>query len=121
MAPLAGLRWVKVPLLFEIKTNLFLGLSSPGLPVQIEDLADRPQIIFGIPMAVQAPTHRERLFLVDNVHVVHLTVAAHAADAAIDVHRVIEIRKIGYLMNFYPVNRVPALPTFPDGGQFGVI
>ena len=71
---------------FRFKTDLLLRLSVARLPIQIEDLVDRPQVIFGMPMAVQAPTHRERFFLVNDIHVVHLTVATHAANASIDMH-----------------------------------
>jgi len=121
MATLAGLRRVNVPLFLKFKTNLLLRLSAARLPIQVKDLVDRPQIILGMPMAVQAPTHRERFLLVNNIHVVHLPMAAHTADAAIDVDRMIEIRKVRHLVDFYPVDRVPALPALPDGGQFGIV
>ena len=121
MATLAGLRWANVPLLLEFKPDLLLRLSLTRLPVQVKDLTDRPQIIFGMSMAVQAPTHRKRFLLVNNVHVIHLTVAADATDAAIDVHRMIEIRKIRHLVDLDPVDRIPALPTLPHRGQFGII
>ena len=120
MATLASLRRVNVPLLLEFKPDLFLRLSAPRLPIQVKDLIDRPQIVFGMSMAVQAPTHRKRFLLVNNIHVVHLPMAAHTADAAIDVDRMIEVRKVRHLVDFYPVDRVPALPTLPDGGQFGI-
>ena len=86
MATLAGLRWANVPLLLEFKPDLLLRLSLTRLPIQVKNLIDRPQIILGIPMAVQAPTHRERFLLVNDIHVIHLTVATHTTDATIDMH-----------------------------------
>jgi len=47
--------------------------------------------------------------------------AADAADAAIDVYRVIEIRKIRHLVDSHPIDRVPGLPTLADGRQFGIV
>ena len=86
MASLAGLRRVNVPLFLQLQADLLLRLTDSRFPIQVKDLIDRPQIILGMPVAVQTPPHRERFFLVNNIHVIHLTVAAHAADAAIDVH-----------------------------------
>src|ERR1700736_5079159 len=98
MASLAGLRRVNVPLLLEFKPNLLLRLRAARLPIQVEDLIDRSQVVFGIAMTVQAPTHGEGLFLENNIHVVPLAVATRAANATIDVHGVIEIRKIRHLV-----------------------
>lgn len=86
MASLAGLRRVNVPLFLQLQADLLLRLTASRLPIQVKDLINRPQIILGMPVAVQTPAHRESFFLVDDIHLVHLTVAAHAADAAIDVH-----------------------------------
>jgi len=121
MASLTGLRRVNIPLLLEFKADLLLRLRAARLPIQVKYLVNRPQVVFGITMTVQAPTHRERLFLVNYVHVVHLAVATHTADAAIDVDGVIEIGKIRHLVDFHPVNRIPALPTLPHSGQFGIV
>ena len=121
MAPLAALRRVNVPLLLQFLANLLLGLSGTGFPIQVKNLVNRPQIVFGMPMTLQAPAHREGFLLVNHIHVVHLTVATHAADTPINVHRVIEISVIGYLVDFYPVDRIPALPTLPHGGQLWIV
>jgi hypothetical protein len=108
-------------LFLQFETNLLLRLSGTGLPIQVKDLIDWTQIIFGMAVTIQAPAHGERLFLVNHIHVVHLAVAAYATDAAIDVHRVVEIGEIGHLMDFHPIYRVPALPTVSHRGKFGVI
>ena len=121
MAPLAGLRRVNVPLFLKLQTDLLLRLTAAGFPIQVKDLIDRTQIIFRMPVAVQAPPHRKRFFLVNNVHVVDLTVATHATDAAINVYRMIEIREVRHLVNFYPVDRISALPTLSHGGQFRIV
>ena len=62
-------------------------------------------------VAVQAPAHRKRFLLVNDVHMVDLTVATDAADPAIDVHGMIEIREIRYLMNLDPVNWIAGIVT----------
>src|SRR5580704_8230512 len=74
-----------------------------------------------MPMAVQTPTHRKRFFLVNDIHMVHLAVATHATDASVDMHGMIEIRKVRHLVDFHPVHGVPTLPTIPDCGQFGIV
>ena len=121
MAPLAALRRVNIPLLLQFLANLLLGLSGAGFPIQVKDLVNRSQIVFGMTMALQAPTHGKGFLLVNHIHVVHLTVATHATDTPINVHRVIEISVIGYLVDFYPVDRIPALPAFPNRGQFWIV
>jgi len=47
--------------------------------------------------------------------------ATHAADASVDMHGMIEIRKVRHLVDFDPVHWVPTLPTIPDRGQFGIV
>ena len=121
MATLAGLRRVNVPLFLKFKTDLLLRLSVARLPIQVKNLVDRTQVIFGMTMALQAPTHRERFLLVNSIHVVHLTVAAYAAYTAIDVHRMVEICKIGDLVDLQPANWLPALPALLHGGQLRII
>lgn len=121
MATLAGLRRVNVPLFLKFKTDLLLRHSVARLPIQVKNLVDRTQVIFGMAMALQAPAHRERFLLVNSIHVVHLTVAAHAAYTAIDVHRMVEICKIRDLVDLQPADRLPALPALLHGGQLRVI
>lgn len=68
-------------------------------------------------VAVQAPAHRERFLLVNNVHVVDLTVATHAADPAIDVYSVIEIREVRHLVDLDPVDWISGRPALSYRGQ----
>ena len=105
----------------QFQTDPLLRLSVIRLPIQVKDLTDRTQIIFRVAMAVQAPSHRERFLLVNNIHVIHLTVAARTADPAIDVHGMIEIRKIRHLVDFQPVDRISAFPALFHCSQFWIV
>jgi hypothetical protein len=58
--------------------------------------------------------------LKDHVHVIDLTMATDAANTAVHVHRVIEIREVRDLMNFHPINWLTALPALANRGQFGI-
>ena len=47
--------------------------------------------------------------------------ATHAADTSVDMHGMIEIRKVRQLMDFHPIHWVPGLPTITHRGQFGIV
>ena len=72
-------------------------------------------------MAVQAPSHGQRLDLSDLLHPVDPAVAGNAADATIDVGAVIEIDEIGQIVYPHPRNRFLGDLTFPDRQQFGTL
>jgi len=48
--------------------------------------------------------------MVDDLHVVDLTVAGHAADAAIHVNGVVEVDVVRGFVDPNPRNRIPAFP-----------
>jgi hypothetical protein len=112
---------IYVPLFPEFQTDLLLRLSVSRLPIQIKDLTNGTQIVFGVAVAVQTPSHREWFFLVNDIHVIHVTVATRTADPPIDVHGMIEIGKIRYLMDLYPIDRISARPALSYRGQFRIV
>ena len=56
----------------------------------------------GMPVAIEAPTHAQRLVVRDDGHLVDLAVAAFASDSAFHVDGMIEIDVIRRLVNPLP-------------------
>ena len=107
MAPLAICRRSNLPALFQRPADLGLGelllhrkifmhiawltvfghklrgLNVLRFPIKIENLVVRPQIIFGVPMAIQAPRHAVRLGDMHYRHVIDRAVATEAADTPV--------------------------------------
>ena len=54
-------------------------------PLEIENLIVRPQIILGMPMAIQAPRHAVGLGDVNHRHVIDGSVTTETADAPVHV------------------------------------
>ena len=96
--------WIDVVLRDE-RLALFETALGRAIPCTIGDLADGTKIDLGLAVALKAPAHRERLGLIDDFHLVDATVATHAANAAIDVGAVIEVRKVRKLVNALPLDR----------------
>ena len=65
-----------------------------GLVRHVRDLAARPQVFFGRPVAVEAPLHLERLRLIHEGHLVDRAVAGRAADALLHMDLVVEVDEI---------------------------
>lgn len=72
-------------------------------------------------MAFQAPTHSQSPCLIDTFHAVHTIVAFHTTDAAVDVGTMVEINKIGQIMDTHPGNRLAGGVTFSHQCQFGTV
>lgn len=135
MAPLAICRRTDFPALFQCLADLALcelflfreilmrivcpaifrdklrRLNIVRFPIEIENLIFRPQIIFGVAVAIQTPRHAVWLGDVNRRHVIHRTVAAEAADAAVHVRRVIVINVIDRAIEPHPFDRLAALPA----------
>ena len=60
-------------------------LNVLRFPIEIENLIVRPQIIFGVPMAIQAPRHAVGLGDVNHRHVIDISMATETADAPVHV------------------------------------
>ena len=69
-------------------------------------------------MAIDAPSHRQLLGLVNHVHLVDSTVTRDAANSCVNVSGVIEVNKLGKVVNFLPRNTTTGFPAFMDRSEF---
>src|ERR1700745_3024681 len=126
VAPLAICWWSDLPAVFQRLSDLGLaevlllreiftrvawltvlrdklrGLNVLRFPIEIENLIIRPQIIFGVPMAIQAPRHAVGLGDVNDRHVIDRPVATKTADAPIHVGRAVIITVIDCSIKPHP-------------------
>src|SRR5947207_4318681 len=86
-------------------------LNVLRFPIEIENLIIRPQIILGVPMAIQAPRHAVWLGDINHRHVIDCSVATETTDPAIHVRGVIVINVINRTIEPYPFDRLAALPA----------
>lgn len=108
--------WVQFQLITQSlaeRQGVFIARIA-GLPGHAGDLVERPEVGFGITMAFEAPGHAERLFVLDHFHLIDSTMAGDAADATVDVGRVIEVDKVRQAMHLDPFNWLILVPAFPD-------
>ena len=66
---------------------------------------------FGVPMAVDTPSHRLILGLVNNFHLINPTVACNTRNATVHVSGVVEINKVRQSVNSNPIDRLARSPT----------
>ena len=74
----------------------------------------------GIPVAIKAVTHAQRLSLGYLVHLVDLAVAFNTTHTSVHMHGVVVIDEIGHSMDLDPGNRLARGIALPDQGQPGV-
>ena len=117
----AGLQGFNLPLLLGLVSKLNLRRFRGLLPRKIRDFILRTQLHFRMAMALQAERHAERLGVINFVHLVNASVTFHAADAAIDVYRVVEICKIRQLVDLDPLNRFARRSAFANQRQPRII
>src|SRR4029077_1450087 len=96
-------------------------LNVLRFPIEIENLIVRPQIIFGVPMAIQAPRHAVGLGDVNHRHVIDRAVATETADAPVHVRRVVVINVIDCAIKPHPLYGLTALPALLDRLQLGIV
>src|SRR5690242_20875102 len=82
-----------------------------GLPIKIRNLVFRPQEIFRVAMAFQAPSHAHRLSIVNLGHVIDLAVTTGATNSAIYVGGVIVENVVRQAMDPDPIDRTAILPA----------
>src|SRR5690242_15470628 len=92
--------------LHELGSQRFLVLGHVG---HVEDFLARPDLLLGIAMALDAPLHRQRRGLVDEVHLVDAAVAGRASDALGDVDAVVEMDKVRQAVHAHPLQRAVGL------------
>ena len=127
---LADLRLGEVLLLRKIFTRLarltvlrdkLRRLNILRFPIEIENLIIRTQIIFGVPMAIQAPRHAVGLGDVNLRHVIDRSVATETADPPVHVRGVIVINVIDCAIQPHPLDWLIALPALLHGLQLGIV
>ena len=96
-------------------------LNILRFPIEIENLIVRPQIIFGVPMTIQAPRHAVGLGDVNHRHVIDISVATETADAPVHVRRVVVINVIDRAIEPHPLDWLIAFPALLDGLQLGIV
>lgn len=106
MASAAADGRLHIPLFDKFFADLALGGSSGWFPVEVGDLVERAEVVFGGTMAFETPSHTVRFGVVDHFHVVHMSVTGDAADPAIHVNGMVEVNVIGRFVNSHPRNRV---------------
>ena len=90
-------------------------------PIEIKYLVFRPQKIFRMTMAFQTPRHAVRLRVIDDRHVVDLTVTAKTTNASVDVRAVIVKNIVGRAMDLHPLDGVARFPARPYWLEFRII
>ena len=96
-------------------------LNVLRFPIEIKNLIVRPQIILGVPMAIQAPRHAVGLGDVNHRHVIDVSVATETADAPVHVRRVVVINVIDGAIKPHPLDWLTAFPALLHGLQFGIV
>lgn len=90
-------------LLFQLEP--LVGRQISVLPLHIEDLGLRPDELFRFAVTCQAPLHLQRVLLIDGRHIVDLAVTCRTSDTFSYVNTVIEICKLGQVVNSFPFDR----------------
>ena len=80
-----------------------LGVIFRRHPRHIGYFISGSQVSGGIAVAIQAPTHAERLSLLDYNHLGHVAVTTDTANASINVDTVIEVSEIGQVVYSKPL------------------
>lgn len=92
-------------------------LSVRDFQIQLGNCLRVSDSLFRISMTIQAPFHRERLHLSDNLHFVNATVAFDATNATLHMGTVVEINKIRQIVNTFPLHRLVGFQTFTNWGK----
>ena len=89
---------------YQARSDLVL-IRRRSLIGGIEHLVPRAHVPFRIAVAVDAPLHIERIYLVHERHRVHPAVARGAADTLVYVNTVVEVDEVGQVVNARPLDR----------------
>ena len=107
-------------MLRRIDTALFNKFSANlrrvtiGLPGQVRDLIDRPDIRSRISVAVKAKRHIQRLNLLHFHHLIDPTVATDTAHTGGHVGLMVEEHEIGDPVNTYPLDGLTGREALPN-------
>jgi len=93
-------------------------IRARGLLVaHVENLFARTKILFRRAVTAQAPLHLQTFLLVHERHLIHRAVAGVAADTFINVDAVVEVHKVGQLVDARPLQGIARLVTGADRFQ----
>jgi hypothetical protein len=99
---------------FLLKIDPLVRRQISILPLHVEDLGFRADILLRLAVASEAPFHLERIFLVNGWHIVDLPMTGRAADAFRYVNTVIEVRKLWKIVDALPLDRFVFTETCTD-------
>ena len=71
-------------------------------------------MIFGSTVTFQAPAHAVGLGVIDDLHVVDVSVTSDTANAAIHVHRMVKVNVVGRFVNSNPGGRDCRFSKIPE-------
>src|SRR5579862_2431050 len=91
-------------LVFRDQAAAELELIGRRRIVDAEDRVTRTDVALGIPMALEAPLHLQRLFLPHERHSIDLPVARRAADALVYVNAVVEVDEVRQIVDPRPLD-----------------
>ena len=80
-------------------------------PVHFEYLALRSDKHLGLPVTLQTPLHLKRSRLICQGHQVESPVTGRAADPLVNVNAMVEINKVGQVVNTCPFERLAVAPA----------
>lgn len=89
----------------------------PG-PVELSDKFLRPDVLCRVAMALQTPSHRQLLVLMDDLHLVDTPMARNATDPRVQVGRMVEVDEFREVVNSHPADAASGLPAFMNRCQF---
>lgn len=121
MAARAALGWIDLPIVNELRTLLDLNGGRRGLPREVVDLVQRAQHLLGIAVTIETERHVQRFLLTDYGLLVNAAVTLDATDAAIHVHRMVEINVIRNLVDLDPANCFAGLDAPFNQSQGGAL
>jgi hypothetical protein len=81
-------------------------------------LVEGAELIFWSPVAFQTPSHAVRLGVVNDLHMVDMTVTGYAANPPVHMDGMVKIDVVRGLVNADPRNRIAGLPGLADGCKF---
>lgn len=106
-----------VLLVNQLLAKLNLVLAQRRLPIELRHKFRRSNVGGRIPVAFDAPRHRQLLRLVDNFHLVNATVTGHAANPCVNMRRMIEVNKLRQIVNSLPSHTTSGFPTLTNRSQ----
>lgn len=104
---------------FDPQPGADLRLILRSDPIHVKYLISRPEHLFGLPMAVEAPLHQQGVGLKNQRHLVNFSVTRRAANAFIDMNAVIEIDEIRQMVHPDPLDGFIASIALTDWLKVG--